>query len=104
MFLVGSPGRDRVEPLPQNGRSRGQECCIPPGRIFESLSWEVDAGDPVDALTGPVGIGGEGVADYLWMLCVAMSSWIVAEGCLMMLSSRTSFALLECPSCSILPL
>lgn len=47
-----NPCRDRVGPLPQNGHNRGEECWTPSRRIFESLSWVMDAGDPVDNCAG----------------------------------------------------
>lgn len=59
VFLAGTPGRDRVRPLPLKPHSAGQECWTPLGRILESLSWEVDAGDPTDACTGAQLLFGE---------------------------------------------
>lgn len=46
------PRRGKAGPLPQNGHYCGQECLTPLGRIFESLTWEVEAGDPINACTG----------------------------------------------------
>lgn len=63
----------------------------PPGRIFESLPWEVEAGDPVDA--GTFVTAGHGELNYLWMLFAAMSAQIISKERLRMLSSRTSFPL-----------
>lgn len=81
-----NPCRDRVGLLPQNGHNRGKECWTPSRRIFESLSWVMDAGDPVDNCSGAQLSWGEGEVDYLWTLCAAMSSQILSEECLMMLT------------------
>lgn len=39
----------------------------PPGRVVESLSWEVDAGDPMDTVTAEKGSGT--IAGYCMQPC-----------------------------------